>query len=149
MKRQRQTKILEIIEQNCVQTQEGLLDLLTQAGYSVTQATISRDIRELNLVKATGPNGEYRYMAGKVDSPTPKFQIALTDSITKVDAAGNLIVIKTFSGMAQAVATCIDSLNTSDIIGCVAGDDAILVVVKTEAAAHTFCDRIKDMIKTL
>ena len=149
MKRQRQAKILEIIEQNSVQTQEGLLDLLTAAGYSVTQATISRDIRELNLVKATGPNGEYRYMAGKVDTPTPKFQNALTDSITKVDAAGNLIVIKTFSGLAQAVATCIDSLNANEIIGCVAGDDAILVVVKTEAAALSLCDRIKDMIKTL
>ena len=135
MKRQRQAKILEIIEQNSVQTQEGLLDLLTAAGYSVTQATISRDIRELNLVKATGPNGEYRYMAGKVDTPTPKFQNALTDSITKVDAAGNLIVIKTFSGLAQAVATCIDSLNANEIIGCVAGDDTILVVVNTEAAA--------------
>ena len=149
MKRQRQAKILEIIEQNSVQTQEGLLDLLTNAGYNVTQATISRDIRELNLIKAAGQNGEYRYMAGKVDIPTPKFQNALTDSITKVDAAGNLIVIKTFSGLAQAVATCIDSLNSNEIIGCVAGDDAILVVVKTEAAALSLCDRIKDMIKTL
>lgn len=149
MKRQRQAKILEIIEQNSVQTQEGLLDLLTQAGYSATQATISRDIRELNLVKATGANGDYRYMASKVELPTPKFQNALTDSITKVDAAGNLIVIKTFSGLAQAVATCIDSLNAQDIIGCVAGDDAILVVVRTEEAAVSLCDKIKDMIKTL
>ena len=116
----------------------------------MTQATVSRDIRELKILKGTTSSGGYKYIvAGKAEASMPRINTALTDSILSVDYAGNLLVVKTYAGMAQAVATCIDSLDTADIIGCVAGDDAILVVVKTNEAAAMLCQKIKLMIRTL
>lgn len=150
MKYERQQKILEIIGKHNIETQEELIERLREAGFSVTQATVSRDIRELKILKGTTSSGGYKYIvAGKAEASMPRINTALTDSILSVDYAGNLLVVKTYAGMAQAVATCIDSLDTADIIGCVAGDDAILVVVKTNEAAATLCQKIKLMIRTL
>lgn len=150
MKGERQAKIIEIIENNVIETQEELLQKLKEAGYHVTQATVSRDIRKMNLVKGTTKNGEYAYIAPeKQESTAVSFTHMLTESIVAIDFAQNLIVVKTLAGMAQAVATCIDSLKESQIIGCVAGDDAILVVVKTESKAEELCSKIKNMIRTL
>ncbi len=151
MKRERQQKILEIIEKYDVETQDDLIKHLNQSGFEVTQATISRDIRELKLTKGTAVNGVSKYAVpvAKKEHVIPHFNSVLTDSIVKVDYAGNLIIIKTFPGMANAVATCVDSLKIDDIIGCVAGDDAILVVVRNDDLAEELSDKIRQMIKTI
>ena len=150
MKTKRQAKILEIVSTRDVETQEQLLQELQDAGFYCTQATISRDIRELKLIKGSSVSGISKYAAvAKKDHVIPRFNSALIDSITKVDYAGNLIIIKTFPGMANAVATCVDSLNIDDIIGCVAGDDAILVVVRNNDSAADLSDKIRQMIKTI
>lgn len=150
MKQRRQAVILELIEQNDIDTQEALLELLLKHGYKVTQATISRDIKELQLVKGTGKDGRVRYqLTVKKETVTPKFNSALTTSIVKIDFAGNLVVIATYPGMANAVATCIDTFDTGEIVGCVAGDDTIMVVVRTEEGAAALCHRMKKMLRTI
>ena len=150
MKQKRQATILELIEHNDIETQEEMLAHLKDAGFTGTQATVSRDIRELKLVKESGKDGKVRYaLTAKRENQSPKFNSALTESILKVDYAGNLIVVKTFPGLANAVATCIDSVKLPEIIGCVAGDDAILVVVKTEADAAVISNSFRTMIKTI
>ena len=151
MKAERQKKILELIEKYEVETQDDLIMYLKENGFNVTQATVSRDIRELKLTKGTALNGVSKYAAPamKREHVIPRFNSALTDSITKVDYAGNLIIIKTYPGMAAAVATCVDSLNIDEIIGCVAGDDAILVVVRDDETAAELSENIHQMIKTI
>jgi transcriptional regulator of arginine metabolism len=150
MKNKRQEKILEIIEKYNVETQDDLIKHLRREGFEVTQATVSRDIRELKLAKGTSPDGVCKYaLVSKKEHVIPRFNSALTESITKVDFAGNLIVVKTYPGMAGAVATCIDSFNISDIIGCVAGDDAILVVTRDDDTAEELSDKIRHMIRTM
>ena len=150
MKNERQKRILELIEQYEIETQDDLIKCLKESGFNVTQATVSRDIRELKLIKGSSLNGVSKYAApAKKENVIPRFNSALIESITKVDYAGNLIIIKTFPGMANAVATCVDTLNLDDIIGCVAGDDAILVVVRTNDSAADLSDKIKQMIKSI
>lgn len=150
MKGERQAKIIEIIENNIIETQEELLEKLREAGFHVTQATVSRDIRNMNLVKGTTKTGEYAYIAPKKqENAAIPFSHMLTESIVSIDFAQNLIVVKTLAGMAQAVATYIDSVKESQIIGCVAGDDAILVVVKSESKAEELCTKIKNIIRNL
>ena len=150
MKNKRQEKILDIIEKYNVETQDDLVKHLLREGFDVTQATISRDIRELKLAKGTTPDGICKYaVVSKKEHVIPRFNSALTESITKVDYAGNLIVVKTYPGMANAVATCIDSFNIYDIIGCVAGDDAILVVTRDQETASELSDKIRHMIRSM
>ncbi len=148
MKNKRQEAILDIIENYDVQRQEDLINLLVERGFPVTQATVSRDIRELKLMKGTGKNGVHKYTAPSPKEPmVPKFGNTLTESIVRVDSAENLIVVKTFPGMAQAVASCIDTFHFHEIIGCVAGDDAILVVVGDKAGALRIRDRLREIAK--
>lgn len=149
-KKKRQEQILEIIEKQDIQTQEELICKLREAGYDVTQATVSRDIRELNLIKGTSAGGVYRYTVPKnPDAAPPKFNSALTESIISVDYAGNIMVIKTFPGLANAVAACVDSLKLAEILGCIAGDDTICVVARTPAIAADLCDKMRHMIRNL
>ena len=151
MKSQRQAKILEIIANKNIETQEQLLAELQAEGFRGTQATISRDIRELKLYKGMTAAGEYKYVLPTEhrSAVIPKFNSAITESIIKVDFAGNLLVIKTYPGMAPAVGSCVDSLSNSGIIGSVAGDDAVLVVVRDEVLAEELCDNIAHMIRSL
>ena len=137
MKNARQQKILELIEKHDIDTQETLIRKLAEEGYNVTQTTVSRDIRQLNIVKGVSARGTYKYVApGTVkDSNMPILNAAITDAVTRIEAAGNIIVVKCFSGMANAVAVCIDTLHHNDIVGSVAGDDTILLVVKDESYA--------------
>ena len=134
MKNARQQKILDLIEKYDIDTQETLIKYLGECGYNVTQTTISRDIRQLNLVKGVSAGGSYKYVAPGVaavkETGIPILNSAITDSVVKIEAACNIVVVKTFSGMANAIAVCIDSLHNNDIIGSVAGDDTILLVVK-------------------
>ena len=137
MKSIRQKKILEIVNRYQIETQDDLIDRLLVEGFSVTQATVSRDIRELQLNKVLTDKGTYRYVLPRKDENPAGMKIneALVDSITSADHAQNLVVIRTFPGLAQAVATGIDSLSIADVLGCVAGDDTILIATRTENAA--------------
>jgi len=145
MKTKRQEKILAIINSNDIQTQEDLIDILCKEGYKATQATISRDIREMKLSKLQTRTGAYRYYAPVTTDKNNnvKFNNVLVESIIKVNCAQNLVVMKTYAGLAQAVATGIDALNNSDILGCVAGDDTIIIVTTNNENAKKLSEKIK------
>lgn len=148
MKNRRQEVILELIEQYEIQKQEELIQMLSERGFHATQATVSRDIRELKLMKGAGEGGIHKYtLPTRHHTAVPKFNSSLTESIVKIDAAENLIVVKTYPGMASAVGSCIDTFNIPEIVGCVAGDDAILVVVRTREEAAELRDRLRRMIE--
>ena len=137
MKNARQNKILELIEQYEISTQDALIKKLAECGFDVTQTTISRDIRQLNLVKGPTGRGTYKYVAPgvRVETPTPGHTSVLTDVVVSVESAQNIVVIKTHSGMANAIAVCVDSFRIVGIVGSVAGDDTVLLVIKdTERA---------------
>ncbi len=149
MKVNRQRKILELINRYPIETQDDLIDRLMTEGYAVTQATISRDIRELQLTKVLTGKGTYRYVAARKEEGTTglHFNSALIESFVSAEYAGNLIVIKTLPGLANAVAAGIDQLAIADVLGCVAGDDTILIVTRNEAAAKLIRERICVMLK--
>ena len=137
MKNARQNKILELIEEYEISTQEALIQRLAEHGFESTQTTISRDIRQLRLIKGPTGRGTYKYVAPEVrkGNDAPGHNSALTDAVLKIEAAQNIIVVKTMAGMANAIAVCVDSLQIKDIIGSVAGDDTILLVLKTSEKA--------------
>ncbi|MBR2931005.1 MAG: arginine repressor [Clostridia bacterium] len=137
MKSARQEKILEIIEEYEVSTQEALIARLAEHGFDSTQTTISRDIRQLKLVKTPTGRGTYKYAApkDKKEISAPGHNSALADSVLKIEAAQNIVVIKTHAGMANAIAVCLDTLEVGEIVGSVAGDDTILLVMKDSQCA--------------
>jgi transcriptional regulator of arginine metabolism len=145
MKSKRQEKILEIISSKNVETQEELINELKNAGYNTTQATASRDIRQLKLVKVMS-GGTYKYVAPKSEiENSGKYSQALFASILDIQYALNNVVIKTNPGLAQAVAAGIDALHDSDLLGSVAGDDCIILVSKSEEASIRIIDKIKSI----
>ena len=148
MKKERQAKIREIIENNKIDTQDELIKKLKESGFSATQATMSRDIKELKLTKiSNGVHGYYYVFPHSVrSSDINKLNDSLTHLIISVNCAMNIVVIKTHAGMAQAVATGIDNIQSDDILGCVAGDDTIFVVVSTNEIAQTIGAKIKTMM---
>lgn len=145
MKIKRHTMIMEIIENHNIETQEELIDKLRESGFEVTQATISRDIRELKLAKVMSETGNYKYVLPKPgDTDSHKlYSKALSGSIKSVECAMNDIVIKTYPGLANAVAAGIDALHEHDILGCVAGDDTIIIIAHSTEAALSICKRIR------
>ena len=150
MKTKRQEKIIEIVTKNEIGTQEALIDALRNAGCNVTQATVSRDIRELKLLKVPTGHGEYKYVVPQPSETAGNMRLfnhALAESILNVDYACNNIVIKTYPGLAGAVATGIDSLKIDEILGCVAGDDAIIMVLRDEYSARDISERIRHLIR--
>lgn len=146
MKNYRQQKILEIISKYDINTQDALLNKLAEEGYNVTQTTISRDIRQLNLVKGVADNGSYKYVVPEVNNKktAPVLNSSITDSVTKIDTACNIVVVKTFPGMANAIAVYVDSLQHDNIVGSVAGDDTILLVSKSEELANTLAAHLRE-----
>lgn len=141
MKRKRKAKILEIINNFEIETQEELQSKLRDAGFEVTQATISRDIRELRLVKEQSETGRYIYSAGKKnynDNMAGRFISIFSESIISVDYALNTVCVKCFSGTANAACAAIDSMQWSGVVGTIAGDDTIFVLCKTEEFAKNF-----------
>ncbi len=151
MKNRRQEKILEIISSGKVETQEDLQAKLREAGFDVTQATVSRDIRELKLIKTSSPSGGYCYSPSSSESEgnsgvSAKYRSVLRNAVTAVDWAGNVVVIKTYSGMAQAAAAAVDHMGRREVVGCVAGDDAIMVLVRTPALAESFANNFRSWI---
>lgn len=150
MKLSRHTKILDLIETYSIDTQEELARRLSDSGYNVTQATVSRDIKDLKLVKVLGENGIYKYVqSGNRESSAAEknFRSIMVTSVTGVEQAMNIVVIKTHSGMAQAAGYVIDSLGIEEVVGCVAGDDTLLCVTKNEKDAAFLSEKIRLMIK--
>ena len=148
MKIKRHSKLLELIEKYDIETQEELLRRLNECGFNVTQATISRDIKELRLVKVLGDNGKYKYTTNKtkdVDSLS-KFYTVFTSSVTEIDYAGNTVVIQCYNGMAQGVCAALDAVHWEGIVGTIAGDDTIFILCRTENYALTIVDELKKMI---
>jgi len=147
MKVKRHNKILEIIENYNIETQEELIDKLKLAGFDVTQATVSRDIRELKLTKQMSDTGSYKYVVPKITGDSHHvYNKAIINSIKSVDYSMNNVVIKTYPGMAQAVAAGIDAMREPSILGCVAGDDCIIIVTKDSAGASELTRSIQKMI---
>ena len=148
MKRERQQKIRELVEQYRIDTQDELIRRLKESGFSATQATMSRDIKELKLTKISdGINGYYYvYPTSATINGINKLNASLTHLIISVNYAENIVVIKTHAGMAQAVATGIDNIKSDNILGCVAGDDTIFVVVSNSDAAQGISAKIKTMM---
>ncbi len=140
MKKERHRKILSLIQEQNIDRQEILLELLKNENYDVTQATISRDIKELNLVKIVSSNGEYKYAQNTIVQDTK-------ESISSVDYAGNTIVIKCQTAMAQAACEVFDSLNWDGVVGTLAGENTIFVLVRTQEQAFELCEKLKQYIK--
>lgn len=145
----RQIKILELIEKNEIETQDELAAQLQQAGYIVTQATISRDIKELGLVKAAAGYKKQKYIEEKNDySLSNKITKIFKNAVISIDCAINLIVLKTLSGAASSTGMMIDHLGSKDVLGCVAGDDTVLVVCRDETAAAGVVEQLSDILKS-
>ena len=144
MRLSRQNKILEIIKTNEVETQDQLLSLLRQAGYSVTQATVSRDIRELQLVKGQTKDGRYKYISGNYDTRpiSDRFMLIFRESVVSYQCAQNLIVVKTLSGCSGAAGEAIDTLSLNHIVGSVSGDNTLLVIVDHESNVTSVTDEL-------
>lgn len=149
MKNARLRKILEIIEKEAVETQDELCARLSKEGYNVTQATVSRDIKSLHLYKQNIGNGRSKYAVDTVNDYEldEKYLRVLNDGFVSIDMAQNILVIKTVSGMAMAVAAAIDSMHFAEIVGTIAGDDTIMMAVRTVEDTKLLLEKISQLIK--
>jgi len=149
MKYNRHAKILEIIEQYVIETQEEIAEKLKELGMEITQATISRDIKELRLIKVMAEGNRYRYapFSKNENIISNKLMNIFIESYVSSDYANNIVVVKTLSGMAQAAAAAIDSLKWPDIVGTIAGDDAIMIVCRAEKIAEDLVNKFNKMVK--
>jgi len=149
MKTQRQAKIMEIVSTRDVETQEQLLEALQNAGFYSTQATISRDIKELRIVKELTKYGTYRYTSSAKEmsgSFSSRLNTIFKECVTGFDFAQNLVVIHTIPGLAGAAASAVDSMEMSFILGTIAGDDTVLIVMRDLDAAAVFCSDLKELL---
>jgi len=149
LKSKRQAKIMEIISTTNVETQEQLLQALQNAGFQSTQATISRDIKELRIVKEMTSVGSYRYTTVSREVPNGflgKLNTIFRESVTDFDYAQNIIVIHTLPGLAGAAASALDAMNISVILGTLAGDDTVFLVMRDSNTAAAFCGEIKSLL---
>ena len=148
MKKSRQGKVIEIIERYDVETQEELAAYLREAGFQVTQATVSRDIRELKLTKMPTGKGRQKYVILKQEDSHmgDKYIRVLRDGFSSMDNAQNILVMKTVSGMAMAVAAAVDALKFKEVVGCIAGDDTIMIAVRTVEETQQLMARIHSML---
>lgn len=143
MKNQRHEAILEIIVENAVATQEMLIELLAEKGISTTQATLSRDIQQLSLVKQRDENGVYRYTLPAVAAAEKSI---FEEAVTEVDYAVNIIVLKCRAGMAQGTCAAIDSVKHDGIVGTIAGDDTIFILTRSENDAKKLAKKFRSEI---
>ena len=149
MKEKRQEKILELIREYDIETQEELAGYLKEAGFPSTQGTISRDIRELKLTKVTGENGRSRYapILRETVHVSNKYRRVLSEAIIHMEQAENILVIKTVPGMAMACGAAIDSISIRGIVGCIAGDDTIMCVVKVASMVPDIMNEMGQIVK--
>jgi len=149
VKTRRHMKIQELIAKGIIHTQEDLAKKLLEAGFVVTQATVSRDIKELGLIKVPGTDDEYHYAIPIEQHPSniqERLKRMLRETVVSVDDSENLVLIRTIPGNAHALASIIDNSNWTEVIGTVAGDDTILLVVKPKEATGTVCERINGLL---
>lgn len=147
MKTKRHNAIIDFIKTREIATQEELLDLLKKSGFDVTQATISRDIRELNLTKVNVGNRQKYAVIQKDEGVSEKYVRVLRDGFVSMLPSGNLIVLRTVVGMAMAVATAIDALEINEIIGCIAGDDTIFIAVSENSSTTDVINELKKLTR--
>ena len=149
IKKRRHEKINELVSRYEIDTQEELADRLCEAGYQVTQATVSRDIRELKLSKVLVGKGRQKYVAFTQDESHlgDKYIRVLREGYVSMDLAQNLLVMKTVPGMAMAVAAAVDALKIEEIVGCIAGDNTIMMAMRNEAMAAAVMDKIERMLE--
>lgn len=147
MKTKRHNAIIDFIKTREIATQEELLDLLKKSGFDVTQATISRDIRELNLTKVNIGNRQKYAVLQKDEGISEKYVRVLRDGFVSMLPSGNLVVLKTVVGMAMAVATAIDALEINEIVGCIAGDDTIFIAVSESSTTTDVINELKKLTK--
>lgn len=150
MKEQRQNIILEIVQKQEIETQEQLLVALRERGFRCTQATISRDIKELHLVKELAPSGSYKYTVSRQNKRrdlTERLQNIFREGVSSFDYAQNLVVLKTMPGLANAAAAALDGMELPDMVGSIAGDDTAVLIMRTNQDAERFCDDLRMMVK--
>ncbi|WP_453995117.1 transcriptional regulator AhrC/ArgR [Bacillus nitroreducens] len=147
-KGQRHIKIREIITSNDIETQDEIVDILKSEGYNITQATVSRDIKELHLVKVPMVDGRYKYSlpADQRFNPLQKLKRSLMDAFVKIDSAGHMLVMKTLPGNANAIGALIDHLDWEEILGTICGDDTILIICKTPEQTEIVSNRFLEML---
>lgn len=147
MKNFRHQKIMEIIQSNSVETQEELAELLNKQGFPVTQATVSRDIKQLQLRKVPAANGRQCYAPNVKTGPliNDRLRHVLQDGLVSMDYAQNILVVKTVSGMAMAVAAAIDAIQIPQLLGCIAGDDTVMCVIRTNDDVPIVMDKLTEM----
>ena len=148
MKSRRHAKILDIITEYPIETQDELLTRLKDEGYKAPQATISRDIKDLRLVKTLGSDGKYRYVSASKNSTDIRsnFSSLFASSVNSIDFAQNIVVIKTLSGMAQAVCAALDSNDYKAVVGTIAGDDTIFIACRSSQLAVNLTEELKKLI---
>lgn len=148
MKSKRHSKIIEIITQKDIETQEELAQELKDAGFDVTQATVSRDIKSLKLIKTQDQRGRYRYSIIKNDTSgiTDKLTSILTNTVTNAENVNNMVIVKTLTGSASAAAEAIDNLGLGEVAGTIAGDNTIFIVVRDEEKASAMVYNIQKML---
>ena len=151
MKSARHQAILDLIEKHPIDRQEDLLAHLREAGFDVTQATVSRDIRDLQLVKVADGSGRYRYMpaaaSGKVAHSPSRFEMIFRESVLKVDCAGHMVLIKCFSGMANAACEVFDAKQWRNVVGTLSGDDTFFILMRTEEDATAICKALQQYVR--
>ena len=150
MKRKRHSAIINLIQEHSVSTQEELIEYLRKDGFDVTQATVSRDIKELRLVKTSNAKGKYRYSLPKekAGNTAEKLHLIFASSVLNLDFAQNIVCINCRVGMANAACSALDTMAHSDIVGTVAGDDTIFVLCRKEEDAKNLCESLKRLIDT-
>jgi len=149
-KSQRHAAILDLIQKESVRTQEELLDHLKQLGFDTTQATVSRDIRDLKIVKAADGNGGYKYSAALSVNDgdfASKLNTIFTEAVYRVDSACNMVVIKTYAGMGSAAGAAVDAMNMDGVVGTLAGDDTMFIVARTNEAAEEISKQLSKLLK--
>ncbi len=149
MKSNRHQKIVELVENHNIETQEELADKLCESGFQVTQATVSRDIRQLKLSKVTTPGGRQKYIILKQEDTllSQKYIRVLKDGFVTMIKAQNILVVKTVSGMAMAVAAAIDAMKMEEVAGSIAGDDTIMIAVRTTEDTDIIMKKIEQVLQ--
>ncbi|MEG1742850.1 MAG: arginine repressor [Clostridia bacterium] len=150
MKKKRHEKILELINEFSIDTQDELLDRLKKSGFDATQATVSRDIRELKIVKVALGKNKSKYVSKSEDGSTTienRYLFIIKETVRTVDFALNIVVIKALTGMASAAGAAIDAMKLSGVVGSVAGDDTLILIARTEQIAKRICDELQKDIQ--
>lgn len=150
MRSERQNIILKLIQENEIETQGDLTERLKSLGFEVTQATVSRDVKELRLIKTMGNNGQYKYTQSVMPDNqdiASRLNLIFSRSVINIDRAQNIVVVKTLPGMGQAAAAALDALSALEVVGTIAGDDTVFVAVRDQESAEKLVQRLRNMVE--